>query len=236
MRPRRLPPCLAVTAVSAALLFVLLLLCASSSPPLFAWRSSAASRPAPLPPPPRAEWGPGRPPSFAYWISGTGGDARRVLRLLRAVYHPRNRYLLHLDAGAAAGEREALARAVRQDEPAWREFRNVDVVGEAYAVDRTGSSALAAVLHGAAVLLRIGAHWDWLVTLSAEDYPLVTQDGKRKNNSRPLLLSAPSINGNALARKYLFRKKIVFMEMLNCTQKRIIVSSSGMVGREKAIR
>ncbi|PAN37422.1 hypothetical protein PAHAL_7G091700 [Panicum hallii] len=175
MRPHRLPPCLAVTALSAALLFLLLLLCASSSPPLFAWRSSSASLAAP-PPPPRAEWGPGRPPSFAYWISGTGGDARRILRLLRAVYHPRNRYLLHLDAGAAAEEREALAQAVRRDEPAWKEFRNVDVVGEGYAVDRTGSSALAAVLHGAAVLLRIGAHWDWLVTLSAEDYPLVTQD------------------------------------------------------------
>lgn len=99
-----------------------------------------------------------------------------MLRLLRAVYHPRNRYLLHLDAGAAAEERQALAEAVRTEEPAWREFRNVDVIGDAYAVDRTGSSALAAVLHGAAVLLRRGPHWDWLVTLSAEDYPLVTQD------------------------------------------------------------
>jgi hypothetical protein len=30
-----------------------------------------------------------------------------------------------------------------------------------------------------------------------------------------------------LLRKYLSRKKIIFMEMLNCTQKRIIVSSYG---------
>ncbi|KAF8688282.1 hypothetical protein HU200_042335 [Digitaria exilis] len=170
MRQRRISPCLAATALSAALL-LLILLHASSSPPLLLWPSSAAPAP-----PPRAERGPGRPPSFAYWISGTGRDARRVLRLLRAVYHPRNRYLLHLDAGAGDGEREALAAAVRGEEPAWREFRNVDVVGGAYAVDRTGSSALAAVLHGAAVLLKMGPHWDWLVTLSAEDYPLVTQD------------------------------------------------------------
>nr|CAB3486632.1 unnamed protein product [Digitaria exilis] len=174
MRPRRTSPCLAATALSVALL-LLILLHASSSPPLLAWPSSAAPAPPP-PPPPRAERGAGRPPSFAYWISGTGGDGRRVLRLLRAVYHPRNRYLLHLDAGAGDGEREALAAAVRGEEPAWREFRNVDVVGDAYAVDRTGSSALAAVLHGAAVLLKMGPHWDWLVTLSAEDYPLVTQD------------------------------------------------------------
>ncbi|XP_062184329.1 beta-glucuronosyltransferase GlcAT14A-like [Phragmites australis] len=172
MRPRQLPPCLAAAALTAAAL--LLLFCTPSSySPRLAWPSSRPSHPSP----PRAEWGPSRPPSFAYWISGTGGDARRVLRLLRAVYHPRNRYLLHLDAGAAPEERESLATAVRAEgEAAWREFRNVDVLGEGYAVDRAGSSVLAAVLHGAAVLLRAGAHWDWLVTLSAEDYPLVTQD------------------------------------------------------------
>ncbi|CAN6248037.1 unnamed protein product [Urochloa humidicola] len=179
MRPRRLPPCLAGTALFAALLILLLLRTSSSNPPLLTWPSTSR-RAAAAPPPPaaaRAEWGPTRPPSFAYWISGTSGDAPRVLRLLRAVYHPRNRYLLHLDAGAGAEERRALAEAVRSvDEPAWREFRNVDVVGEGNAVDRAGPSAVAAVLHGAAVLLRRGPRWDWLVTLSAEDYPLVTQD------------------------------------------------------------
>ncbi|KAL6660434.1 hypothetical protein ACP70R_001980 [Stipagrostis hirtigluma subsp. patula] len=174
MRPRRPPPCHAAAALTVAAL--LLLLCTSSSSTarlVWPWRGD---RPAARPAPPRPEWGPGRPPSFAYWISGTGGDARRVLRLLRAVYHPRNRYLLHLDAGAPAEERASLAAAVRAEEAAWREFRNVDVVGDGYAVDRAGPSALAAALHGGAVLLRVGAHWDWLVTLSASDYPLVTQD------------------------------------------------------------
>ncbi|TVU13560.1 hypothetical protein EJB05_40620 [Eragrostis curvula] len=168
MRPRRLPPCLAAAILTATAVAVLLLSASSPGGALLASRQSP-------PPPARPEWGPGRPPSFAYWISGTRNDSRRALRLLRAVYHPRNRYLLHLDAAADAAEREAMAEAVR-GEPAWREFRNVDVVGEAYAVDRTGSSALAAALHGAAVLLKVGAHWDWLVTLSAADYPLVTQD------------------------------------------------------------
>uniref|UniRef100_A0A0D9W3A8 Uncharacterized protein n=1 Tax=Leersia perrieri TaxID=77586 RepID=A0A0D9W3A8_9ORYZ len=116
--------------------------------------------------------GPDAPPAFAYWISGTGGETRRVLRLLRAVYHPRNRYLLHLDAGAGGDERAELAAAVR-GEKAWG---NVDVVGEGYAVDRTGSSVLAATLHGAAVLLRVARDWDWFVSLSSSDYPLVTQD------------------------------------------------------------
>uniref|UniRef100_A0ACD5UX03 Uncharacterized protein n=1 Tax=Avena sativa TaxID=4498 RepID=A0ACD5UX03_AVESA len=165
-RPCRLTPFLAVTVVAAAALLLLF----RASPHALAY---TPARVPPAGPPPVAR-GPGSPPSFAYWISGTGGDRRRVLRLLGAVYHPRNRYLLHLDAGASPEERTDLAAAVRA-EAAWREFANVDVVGESYAVDRTGSSVLAAALHGAAVLLRIGADWDWLITLSSWDYPLVTQ-------------------------------------------------------------
>lgn len=119
--------------------------------------------------------GPGKPPIFAYWISGTAGDGRKVLRLLKAVYHPRNRYLLHLDAGSSAAERIKLARAV-QSEAVFKAFGNVDVIGKPYAVDRTAASAVAAVLHGASVLLRVWPDWDWFITLSASDYPLVTQD------------------------------------------------------------
>ncbi|KAM0891335.1 hypothetical protein ACQ4PT_026470 [Festuca glaucescens] len=166
-RPCRWTPFLAVAALAAAALLLLF----RASPHGLAYSG------APVPPAgsPLVARGPGSPPSFAYWISGTGGDGRRILRLLGAVYHPRNRYLLHLDAGASREERAELAAAVR-DEAAWREFANVDVVGESYAVDRTGSSVLAAALHGAAVLLTIGADWDWFVTLSSWDYPLVTQD------------------------------------------------------------
>ncbi|KAH7659698.1 Glycosyl transferase family 14 protein [Dioscorea alata] len=119
--------------------------------------------------------GPGYPPVFAYWISGTGGEVRKVLRLLKAVYHPRNHYLLHLDAGSSVSERTELAQLV-QSEKIFASFRNVDVVGKTYVVDRTGPSAVAATLHGAAVLLRINKNWDWLITLSSSDYPLVSQD------------------------------------------------------------
>ncbi|XP_037485262.1 beta-glucuronosyltransferase GlcAT14A-like isoform X2 [Triticum dicoccoides] len=166
MRPCRLLPAIAAAALAAAALLVLF----RASPYGLAYPRAGVQ-----PGPPLVARGPGSPPSFAYWISGTGGEGRRVLRLLRAVYHPRNQYLLHLDAGASRDERTELAAAAR-DEAAWREFTNVDVVGESYAVDRTGSSVLAAALHGAAVLLRIGADWDWFVTLSSWDYPLVTQD------------------------------------------------------------
>ncbi|KAL0919894.1 hypothetical protein M5K25_012019 [Dendrobium thyrsiflorum] len=119
--------------------------------------------------------GPGKPPIFAYWISGTEGDGKKIFRLLKAVYHPRNRYLLHLDAGSTESERKKLARLV-QYEKIFQAFSNVDVIGKAYAVDRSGSSVVAAILHGAAVMLKIWNDWDWLITLSALDYPVVTQD------------------------------------------------------------
>uniref|UniRef100_A0ACD5VTN6 Uncharacterized protein n=1 Tax=Avena sativa TaxID=4498 RepID=A0ACD5VTN6_AVESA len=115
------------------------------------------------------------PPVLAYYISGGHGESVRMTRLLKAVYHPRNRYLLHLDAGTGAYERARLAGYVRSEQP-FLEYGNVLVLGKGDSVDGRGASALAAVLRGASVLMRVGADWDWLVTLQASDYPLVTQD------------------------------------------------------------
>lgn len=41
-----------------------------------------------------------------------------------------------------------------------------------------GASALAAMLHAGALLLKLITTWDWFITLSTADYPLFTQDGK----------------------------------------------------------
>ena len=119
----------------------------------------------------------GYPPVLAYWISGTNGDSKKMLRLLKAIYHPRNQYLLQLDAGSSEYERAELTLSV-QSESAFQAFGNVIVEGESYAVNRMGSSALAATLHAAALFLKINTDWDWFIPLSASDYPLMTQDGK----------------------------------------------------------
>jgi hypothetical protein len=34
------------------------------------------------------------------------------------------------------------------------------------------------MLHAVAILLKEGLEWDWLINLSASDYPLMTQDGQ----------------------------------------------------------
>lgn len=115
------------------------------------------------------------PPSFAYYISGGKGQKDRIFRLLLAVYHPRNRYLLHLGSDASSEERSGLALAVRSV-AVIRAFGNVDVVGKPDPVTYMGSSNIAATLHAAAILLKVDATWDWFINLSASDYPLLTQD------------------------------------------------------------
>ncbi|KAH0770836.1 hypothetical protein KY290_014817 [Solanum tuberosum] len=118
---------------------------------------------------------PSEPPILAYWIFGFRGESKRMLRLLKAVYHPRNQYLLHLLDGDGDDERMELAVSV-ESEQVFRAFGNVNVVGKSYAVEESGASALSAMLHASALLLRISPLWDWFFTLSSSDYPLFTQD------------------------------------------------------------
>lgn len=120
--------------------------------------------------------GPGNPPAFAYYISGGRGHSEQMFRLLLAVYHPRNRYLLHMGADGSEEERTKLGLLV-ESVPAIRAFGNVDLVGKPDPVTYMGSTNTAAVLRGAAILLKMDSGWDWFITLSALDYPLITQDG-----------------------------------------------------------
>ncbi|XP_060180380.1 beta-glucuronosyltransferase GlcAT14A-like isoform X1 [Lycium barbarum] len=115
------------------------------------------------------------PPSIAYLISGSSKDTARIIRLLFAVYHPRNQYLLHLDKKASQYERDNLALYV-QSVPLFKAAQNVNFIGKADFVYPIGSSGLSATLHGASILLRVSDHWDWFINLNAADYPLVTQD------------------------------------------------------------
>lgn len=122
-----------------------------------------------------ADSGPGHPPAFAYYISGGRGDANRIFRLFLAVYHPRNRYLLHIGADGSDIERKKLGAMVNSV-PAVMAFGNVDVIGKPDPVTYMGSSNIAAVLRAAAISLKVDKGWDWFITLSALDYPLITQD------------------------------------------------------------
>uniref|UniRef100_J3N2U9 BGGP Beta-1-3-galactosyl-O-glycosyl-glycoprotein n=1 Tax=Oryza brachyantha TaxID=4533 RepID=J3N2U9_ORYBR len=115
------------------------------------------------------------PVSFAYLISASTGAAARAARLLAALYHPANCYLLHLDREAPAEEHRRLAELV-SGQPVYARAGNVWIVGRPNLVTYRGPTMLSTTLHAVAMLLRLGRRWDWFVNLSASDYPLVTQD------------------------------------------------------------
>ncbi|XP_059432147.1 beta-glucuronosyltransferase GlcAT14B-like [Corylus avellana] len=114
-------------------------------------------------------------PRLAYLISGSMGDGRSLKRTLKALYHPRNQYVVHLDLEASPEERLELAAYVR-NEPLFKALGNVRMLVRANLVTYRGPTMVSNTLHAAAVLLRDGGEWDWFINLSASDYPLVTQD------------------------------------------------------------
>lgn len=116
-------------------------------------------------------------PRFAYLVSGSKGDLEKIWRTLKALYHPRNQYVVHLDLEAPAEERLELASRVEK-EPTFSKIGNVYMNTKANMVTYRGPTMVANTLHACAILLKKNKDWDWFINLSASDYPLVTQDGK----------------------------------------------------------
>ncbi|XBI00661.1 hypothetical protein VPH35_129625 [Triticum aestivum] len=115
------------------------------------------------------------PPRLAYLLEGTKGDGLRMRRVLQAIYHPRNQYILHLDLEAPPRERIDLAMYVKGD-PMFSQVGNVRVIAKGNLVTYKGPTMVACTLHAVAILLKEGLEWDWFINLSASDYPLMTQD------------------------------------------------------------
>nr|XP_043608339.1 beta-glucuronosyltransferase GlcAT14A-like [Erigeron canadensis]XP_043608340.1 beta-glucuronosyltransferase GlcAT14A-like [Erigeron canadensis] len=114
-------------------------------------------------------------PRFAYLISGTKGDSKRMMRTLQAVYHPRNHYILHMDLEAPPRERLELTMAVKND-VTFSAVENVRVMAQSNLVTYKGPTMIATTLQAIAILFKDSLDWDWFINLSASDYPLVTQD------------------------------------------------------------
>ncbi|KHN47158.1 Xylosyltransferase 1 [Glycine soja] len=103
------------------------------------------------------------------------GDGGTLKRTLKALYHPRNQYVVHLDLEASSQERLELANFVK-NEPLFSKVGNVRMVVKANLVTYRGPTMVTNTLHAAAILLKEGGLWDWFINLSASDYPLITQD------------------------------------------------------------
>ncbi|XP_077229307.1 core-2/I-branching beta-1,6-N-acetylglucosaminyltransferase family protein [Tasmannia lanceolata] len=114
-------------------------------------------------------------PRLAYLVTGSKGDLDRLWRTLRALYHPLNQYVVHLDLESPAAERLELANRVENDS-IFVKLGNVHIITKANMVTYRGPTMVANTLHACAVLLKKSKEWDWFINLSASDYPLVTQD------------------------------------------------------------
>ncbi|XP_052172907.1 beta-glucuronosyltransferase GlcAT14A-like isoform X3 [Diospyros lotus] len=114
------------------------------------------------------------PATFAYLISASKGDAQKLKRLLLALYHPGNHYLIHVDFAAPKSEHAEITKFVSGN-PTFRRVGNVWIAGKPNLVTYRGPTMVATTLQAMSLLLRI-CRWDWFINLSASDYPLVTQD------------------------------------------------------------
>ncbi|ERN20492.1 beta-glucuronosyltransferase GlcAT14B [Amborella trichopoda] len=114
-------------------------------------------------------------PRIAYLVSGSRGDLERLWRSLRALYHPLNQYVVHLDLESPVTERLELSIRIKKD-PIFKQVGNVHMITKANMVTYRGPTMVANTLHACAILLRKSKDWDWFINLSASDYPLVTQD------------------------------------------------------------
>lgn len=116
------------------------------------------------------------PARIAYLISGSKGDGERLKRVLLALYHPLNQYVVHLDLESSPRERVNVSDYVRSH-PIFAKVGNVHMIRKANLVTYRGPTMVSNTLHAAAIHLRRNKDWDWFINLSASDYPLVTQDG-----------------------------------------------------------
>ncbi|KAK2451273.1 beta-glucuronosyltransferase GlcAT14A [Trifolium repens] len=107
-------------------------------------------------------------------LIGSKGDAMKIKRLLKALYHPGNYYLIHMDHGAPKKDHRDVINYVT-NEPVFGQVGNVWIIKKSNYVTYKGPTMLSTTLHAMAILLR-SCQWDWFINLSASDYPLVTQD------------------------------------------------------------
>ncbi|KAK6773317.1 hypothetical protein RDI58_028555 [Solanum bulbocastanum] len=96
-------------------------------------------------------------PRLAYLISGSIGDGERIKRTLKALYHPLNQYVLHLDLETSDEERNELVKFVKREVL----FVNVKVIERSNLVTYRGPTMVSNTLHAAAILVKEGGEWDW---------------------------------------------------------------------------
>ena len=109
---------------------------------------------------------PTKQPVIAYFIL-VHRLPKQFKRLFKAIYHPENHYLIHLD--------KKIGKEVHQNiKDFLGDFANTHIL-ESENVIWGGYSMVQAELNGIKQLLGLNKDWDYFINLSGQDYPLKSQ-------------------------------------------------------------
>ena len=109
--------------------------------------SRVQSNPSTFPPPSAPKI-----PGLAYSICGSKGDLSSFWKTLRALHHPRNVYVVHLDLESTNAERQELASHVKND-MIFAKVGNVHIA-KSDMVTYTGPTMVANTLHACSISSR----------------------------------------------------------------------------------
>ncbi|CDF40214.1 Xylosyltransferase, family GT14 [Chondrus crispus] len=124
--------------------------------------------------------------NLAFFVQVSNTSVLNFPRLLRAIWHERNIYVIHFDMKIGSVQRKQILRLLKEDDAS--RFANV-IVMDSEAISYAGISMLLNTINGLSALLRASTTWDYFINISGSDYPLVSA-----NTLRQLLGSAPVLS------------------------------------------
>lgn len=123
--------------------------------------------------------------NLAFFVQVSDASISHVPRLLRAIWHQRNVYVLHFDARINHNRRIRMIRFLREEKIA--RHSNV-LIMDSEPVSYAGVSMLVNTINAISMLLRASESWDYFINLSGHDYPLVSAENMRELLGMPLLM------------------------------------------------
>lgn len=125
--------------------------------------------------------------NLAFFVQVSNTSVLNLPRLLKAIWHEQNVYVIHFDVKIGNRLREKIIGLLNQDDTV--RHGNV-IVMESEAISYAGITMLLNTINGMSRLLHISPSWDFFVNLSGSDYPLMSAETMRKVlGSAPIMTS-----------------------------------------------
>lgn len=119
----------------------------------------------------------GQEANLAFFVQVSNTSILQLPRLLKAIWHNQNLYVIHFDVKIGLERRERMEQLLKQGNMA--RHGNV-IVMESESISYAGITMLLNTINGMSQLLRASPDWDFFINLSGSDYPLVSADTIRQ--------------------------------------------------------